>query len=418
MFFQFFRYFLIFSVGLWPFHADGTNPKEIKATSLELPANPAEYSFIKILVQDHVPEIWMAAEAPYQVLDSGGNIVFKAAKMPATKVAASAQGIQLGVQAIQSNPITILSEGHSIKVKTAWYRNAVQIFKEADGKISVINVISIEDYLKGVLPAEVNPKWSLESLKAQAIASRTYALFKLLEKQNEKHHLSKDVLSQVYGGKNAESYMTNLAVDATRGQILVHDHKIFPAYFHSTCGGHTTRAEFLWGVEPHPSLEGVECNFCWKSPHYRWNATFSGVEIEKRLNAKGVKVSGISNIRLGEKDQTGRAKYFILDTKAGKVNLHSNDFRIWIAPMQLKSTWLQLIEKTKAGYTFKGRGWGHGVGMCQYGIKQLGEMGYTADRILRYYYPNSQTVQYGSAQPLSLGAAAKSLFARMKENFG
>lgn len=405
----------IIAVGFWPFHADGSDPQKVKKSSYELPANSQDYAFIKILVQDKIDEVTVSTEHAYRVLDDQNRPVFSGSKMNPLVVKAAPNGIQIGNQIVGTNPLTILSEGHGIRVNGAKYGNCIQIFQEAAGKISVVNFISIEDYLKGVLPAEVNPKWPIESLKAQAIASRTYALFKIIENQDQRHHVSKGVLSQVYAGRNSEKYNTSLAVDATRGQVLVYQNKIFPAYFHSTCGGRTTQAEYQWSIEPHPALQGVECNFCWKSPHYRWHTEITAAEIESKLRKQGMKISEITDIKTGDKDSTGRAKYFIVTAKTGVLNVQANDFRVWVAPMQLKSTWIQLIEKKKGGrFIFKGRGWGHGAGLCQYGEKQLGEMGYPAASILQYYYPGTQIVQYWSSS-INPATTFKNLFAQVKE---
>lgn len=406
---------LILGLVVWPFGADKGGVLQIKKSAYDLPADPQQFAFIKILIESGSKEITIQTDKPFQVLDAEKRVLFQGARLAPSHVAAKGDSIQIGTQPFHSNPLIVESPAHGVKIRGAWYRQALEIWRESSGRLTIINVLPIEDYLRGVLPSEVNPKWSMESLKAQAIASRTYALFKMIENQNERYHLSKDVLSQVYGGKNLEHSMTNQAVEDTQGQILVGaGNKVFPAYFHSTCGGRTTHAEYIWPVEPNDVLKGVECNFCWKSPHYRWEAEFSMAEIEKKLQSH-IKVSGITGISIGEKDETGRAKYFVLETKSGKVNVHSNDFRIWVSPMKLKSTWIQGIGKKAGNFYFKGRGWGHGVGLCQYGTKQLGEMGYSAGKILAYYYPGTQIVQYWTEQPRSITTTVKGLLARVKE---
>ncbi len=409
------RLSLMLSISVWPFHNGKQGPPP-KKSAFDLPASSLQYAFVKILVLSEADEITVSTEAPYSVLDAERRIVFKSQRLAPSRIKANGETIQIGLQSFHANPLMIESPGpKGIRVKGAVYGQAIEIWRESNGKITIINDITVEDYLKGVLPSEVNPSWPMESLKAQAVASRTYALFKMIENKDQRYHMSKDVLSQVYGGKNLEHSLTNQAVEETQGQILSYNNQVFPAYFHSTCGGATTHAEYIWPIEPHPSLQGVECNFCWKSKHYRWNASFTKAEIQKNLTAKGVKISGITDIALGEKDATGRAKYFMIKTAAENIPVHSNDFRLWVSPMKLKSTWIQSIDKTKTGYSMKGRGWGHGVGLCQYGTKQLGEMGYTAFRILNYYYPGAQLVQYWSEMPRSLTSSFKGIVNQVKE---
>lgn len=409
------RLSLVLSISFWPFHNGKQGAPPIKKSSYDLPAQPLQHAFIKILILPGADEISVSTDGAYSILDAQRRVVFQGPKLPVSKIKARGESIQIGVQSIQTNPIMIESPGYGVRIKGAHYRQAVEVWRETNGKITVINDITVEDYLKGVLPSEVNPRWPMESLKAQAIASRTYALFKMIENGGQRYHLSKDVLSQVYGGKNLEHSVTTRAVEETQGQILVYKNKVFPAYFHSTCGGLTTRAENIWSIEPHPSLEGVECNFCWKSRHYRWQADFTKAEIEKKLSERGVKMAGFRDLKVGEKDRTGRANYFLITTAAEGIPIQSNDFRLWVSPQKLKSTWIQSITKTKTGYSMKGRGWGHGVGLCQYGTKQLGEMGYSHERILNYYYPESQIVQYWSEMPKSLRSSLKGLVTQVKQ---
>lgn len=409
------RLSLVLSISVWPFHDGKRVQPPLKKSSFDLPAQPLQYAFIKILVLTGASETSVSTDGPYSILDGQRRVIFAGDRLPPSKVKIQNGSILLGVQPLQANPIIVESPGHGVKVKGAHYGQAIEIWRDETGKLTLINDITIEDYLKGVLPSEVSPHWPMESLKAQAVASRTYALFKMIENQDQRYHVSKDVLSQVYGGKNLEHTYTNRAVEETQGQIMVYQNKVFPAYFHSTCGGRTTQAEFIWPIEPHASLQGVECNFCWKSKHYRWSADFSRAEIEKNLNARGVKISGLREIVMGEKDATGRAKSFLLRTAKGDLPVHSNDFRLWVSPQKLKSTWILSIEKTKTGYRMKGRGWGHGVGLCQYGMKQLGEMGYSSDRILNYYYPAAQIVQYWSEMPRSLKSTLQRLVNQVKE---
>jgi stage II sporulation protein D len=413
---RFLRFFLILFIAAVPCgisRADSKPP--LKKTSFNLPSNPDSFGFIKILILNGAAEVNLSTQGAYQILDDRGRTVYKDAKMALVRVRANGELIQVGGRPFPHNPVTIVSEGQGLKVQNSLYRHAIEIWREANGKITIINDIPIEDYLKGVLPSEVNPKWPMESLKAQALAARTYALFKMIENQSQRHHLTKDVLSQVYGGKSQEHAFTNQAVEMTQGQILTYNGKVFPAYFHSTCGGHTTHAEYLWPVEPHPALEGTECNFCWKSKHYRWTVEMAASEIQKKLNAKKIKVGAITNITMEDRDATGRAKFIGVHTAAGMMKLHSNDFRIWVDPMKFKSTWIQSVEKRNGVFFFKGRGWGHGVGMCQFGIKQLGEMGYDAGKIVRYYYPGSQVSQYWTEQPKSLETSFRNFIGLIKE---
>lgn len=201
------------------------------------------------------------------------------------------------------------------------------------------------------------------------------------------------VFSQVYAGKKIEHARTNEAIEATKGQFLMYNKKLFPAYFHSTCGGATTAAELVWPVKPHPSLRGVECRFCQKSPHYKWESGIQPSEIKKELAKRGMPVNEVLGISTGKIDRTGRAHTFVIKSTWWEKTVDADAFRVWFDPMKIKSTLITRIRRAEDGaFIFKGKGWGHGVGLCQYGMKYLGELGYSSQEILGYYYPGSQVV--------------------------
>ena len=383
--------FLILSINLWPF-GTGRPGAEIKKTSIEITKGPElqNYEIVKISL-GHFSSLNIATPGAYKVLDKDNKPLFTGLKMASTQVRVSASGIQIGAQSFAEIPLTLLTD-NLVKVNGKSYRRGVKLWKEGNG-VLVVNEIAMEDYLKGVLPVEASASWPMEALKTQAIASRTYALFQSIDKKDKKFALSKDVLSQVYGGKESEHEQTNLAVENTRGQIAAYEGKLFPAYFHSTCGGKTTQAEYVWDVQPNKALRGIDCNFCWSSKHYRWSATYTSVDILKRLKIKGVKMGALQSIQIGEMDKSGRARSFIVVHDQGQIKFQSNDFRIWMDPMKFKSTMVADIDKTKKGFVFQGKGWGHGVGLCQFGMRQLAKLGYTSKQILEYYYPGSEIVK-------------------------
>jgi stage II sporulation protein D len=384
------RLFCLLSIALWPF-GTGREGAPIKKTSFDLPQSSAEFSLIKISLLSPSADATVAASAAFQILDLKGNVLASGSGMAPVKVRTDGTGIILGAKRFAANPLVIQSKAGSVKVNSGNYRYGIEVWIEKGNKISIVNELPIDDYLKGVLPWEANPKWPLDALKAQAITSRTYALFKAIENKDQRFFLTQDVLSQVYKGRSIENPLTNLAIQATKGAVLTYKSKIFPAYFHSTCGGATTHAEYLWDVEPNPVLTGVKCNFCTASKHYRWTQAIPVKEIETKLIKKGVKVSAISNVEADDKDATGRTKSFLITYSGGKqVRLHANDFRLWLDPAKLKSTLIISITKQGSTFTFRGRGWGHGVGLCQYGMKQLAEMGYDTQKILKFYYPGAE----------------------------
>ncbi len=389
-------------MSFWPFAGESPE-KPLKKTSLSLPQNAAAYQYIRIALASGVSEVEVETPEPFLVSDQEGRVLFQGKQIVKTQIRASATGIKMGSQTFSTPVLAVESRGEGIKVNGKLYRGAVTVKRKANGSILVINELLIEDYLKGVLPSEMNPKWPAEVLKAQAIASRTFALFKALEHQKEDFDLTKGTLSQVYGGKASESAVANRILDETKGEILIYNGKIFPAYFHSTCGGATTSAEYLWEVEPHPVLKGVKCQFCRISKHYQWEARFTKKEIENKLRARGVAISSVSELEAGKKDAEGRALDFVIRDDAGKkITVHANDFRLWVGAEKLKSTLLRSLRDEEDEIAFRGRGWGHGVGMCQYGAMALADLGYSYQNILAYYYPGAEITKYVPKMPVKL----------------
>ena len=390
------HFWIIFSLSFWPLGQVHGAPA-LKETSLALPSNLQPFRTVRVSLLQDVSEIAIQSPSPYRVFDSSGRSLMAGKQIVATRVRAHAHGIQIGAQVFRDIPLTVQSQGEGIQIGGHFYRRSLIFWKTPAGKLGVINEIEIEDYLKGVLPREVHPNWSPEALKAQAVAARTFALFEAIYHRNELYVLSDDVSSQVYGGKTSEAPSTDAAIEATRGEVLTYHGKIFPAFFHSTCGGMTTRPEWMWNVRPHPSLREVSCPFCKGSKNYRWTLRLSSREMESLLRRKGHDLSPLQSLKPVERDPSGRFRFFVIEGGGRKEKIPSHDFRLWMDPARFRSTLLDAVEKEGDGYFFKGRGWGHGAGMCQWGAKQLGELGYGYQEILRYYYPEAAVIHLREA---------------------
>ncbi|MBI2166709.1 MAG: SpoIID/LytB domain-containing protein [Candidatus Omnitrophica bacterium] len=373
-------------VSFWPWEKD---LGEIKKTSLEIPRGPSEVRLLRVALFYEKSSVEIGADGGYRIEDlASDRVLEEGGRLPVTAVRMTPTGIQVGSAVYPVSGIRVTAKQREIQVGKKRYRNAVEILKNPAGSLTVVNEIDVEDYLKGVLPWESNPDWPEEALKAQAVASRTYAIFENIENKDFPFTLGSDVGSQVYGGKTIEKSRSSLAVEKTRGQILTARGKIFPAFFHSTCAGRTSRADYEWRVEPHPSLAGVECPFCRASKHYRWENRFTAAEIQNRLAQKGHRVNGIKEIRSEKPDSSGRPRFFVIEHAGGSLKLMANEFRLAVGSDRMRSTRVR-IQRAGDDFVFEGGGWGHGVGMCQFGAKHLAEIGYRYKDILRYYYPAS-----------------------------
>jgi stage II sporulation protein D len=256
-------------------------------------------------------------------------------------------------------------------------------------KILVVNNIGLDEYLYGVLYHEVSHRWPTECLKAQAIVARTFALEQMRQNKTEPYDLRCDIYSQVYGGRSGEKWSTSHAVDATRGKVLTFNGDIFPTYYHATCSGYTEDASNLWKVDLLP-LKGVPCNFCGRSKHYRWRKEFPLQQVREKLNGGGYAIGPISTVEILTRNRSGRNdRIKISDTAGGSVVITGKDFRQLFGPNEVRST--KFDAEIKRGFlVLNGMGWGHGVGMCQWGAFGMSERGKKCDEILKYYYPGTE----------------------------
>lgn len=275
----------------------------------------------------------------------------------------------------------------TFSVNGRMYRGDVVVIRDRDMTLQCINYIDLEDYVKGVLPKEVSPTWPSAALKVQAVVSRTFAVFLELGRQHKDYSLEKTVLSQVYGGKTSEHEVTNAIVEQTAGEILTYDQRVFPAYFHAACGGRTTRAETVWQTQPHPALQGVACPFCKESKYYEWKKHISIAELSDKVHKKNVQ-----NIHIAGYDQSARAIAIDITGDDGYAQMQGNAFRLEIGPELIRSTKITCIVKENTDFVFEGHGWGHGVGLCQWGAKKMADDGCNYEEILRYYFPQTKKV--------------------------
>jgi stage II sporulation protein D len=289
------------------------------------------------------------------------------------------------------------------------YRGIVKIFTSADGKtFRVINELGIEEYLAGVVGAEMPSYWGAEALKAQTIAARTYCLYtKNRFAANRQWDVKRTQANQVYRGVSAETATVKRAVTLTRSMVLTCKHRdlttgIFPTYYSSTCGGHTESSYNTFG-EYFPPLTGAPCPYCKKtsqSNYLAWGPVkFTDAEITKKVLARYPDLSHLQKIELIEVSKMseynrgqGRVATFKLTGKDGKNGyLKGEDLRLTLDPTgkKLKSTYCK-ITKGSGGYTFTGKGFGHGVGMCQYGAQAMAREGKDYKQILKFYYPTAK----------------------------
>jgi stage II sporulation protein D len=242
----------------------------------------------------------------------------------------------------------------------------------------------VERYLPGVLAGELTPSFPGASLRAQAVASRTYALNRRASAPSDRPwHVTDDTATQVFRGLTTDRRLLS-AVSDTRGMLLSWRGRPLPAYFHSTCGGHTAPAHEVFGGSPVPPLTGVPCEWCGDSRYFRWSAEMAFPDLLKALGVSGP-LRGAEISRRGRGDRALQFS-FLAPTP---VRRSAADLRARLGTSRLRSTLVFEIARRGNLLVFRGGGWGHGVGMCQIGARGLAARGASAGDILAHYYPGA-----------------------------
>ena len=294
-----------------------------------------------------------------------------------------------------SSPIKLLSGDGSEKIRLGGnvYKGDIVLKAASGGRLDIIEHIPLEDYLYGVLPSEMSPSWPLEALKAQAVASRSYAVRNLSSSRD--YDITDGAEMQVYNGTKDINSRILEAVNSTRGEVLKYKGKILTAFFHACCGGRTASARSAWGEDIMKPLYGVADPYCSGAAHYKWSFHVTAKDMLACIQKHGSTALKIKSVRLNKKDRSGRAINFIFITDQKKFQLEAGELRKYFGANSFKSVYITRVQASKGGYQFYGRGWGHGVGLCQEGAKEMAKRGMNYKRILRHYYPGASITDYG-----------------------
>lgn len=405
------------------------------------------------------------------------------------------------------------ASGAPVSLNGRSYRGQMVALRSGNDRLNVVNYVDVESYIEGVLAGEVPATWPEESLKAQAVAARSYVLYQV------QHHGGRDwdVVAtdkdQVYDGIAGEVPSIVRAVRATRGEVLAYDGQIIKAYFCSDCGGHTEDAAAVFG-EPAPYLVGVPDPYCGRSPYQQWTREYTADYLRRVLSQGGrTHLGAILDVKAASRDASGRVQDILVVHEFGQETIPATELRRLLGYRDLRSTYFDIhvkksipvavasthetwadvshteavylpeqieigldevkpvscvarpedgfyvingrgaLERNRAGYayaatdegvlrtfamrpglalvglehhvttakytvqkktervvtsrvrqvkqevhqqfvpavlTFSGRGWGHGVGMCQWGARGMAAQGIGYRDILKHYYPATQ----------------------------
>lgn len=297
------------------------------------------------------------------------------------------------------------------------------IIRPGNGGLLVVNRLGVESYLRGVVPLEIGVAKPGEeaAVEAQAVAARSYSYIHIADAGDRAFDMYSSVQDQVYGGVDAEKPMTDAAVERTRDMVLRYAGRIINTPYHSTCGGRTTEVKEVWwrrNNEPYlqsvsDQIPGTDKSYCDISGRFRWTATFDGDQLQETLEkylgsvtsasepsvsaasgAPRLSLGRIAGFSVDGRTPSDRVASVSIQTARGNYVVRGNDVRFILRTPSgglLNSTYFT-AEATSDGsggisrLTISGGGYGHGIGMCQWGAIGRARAGQDYETILTTYY--------------------------------
>ncbi len=332
---------------------------------------------LRVAIQEGASRVKVGSSTNAIVRDHAGQTVGQLEAMDAFNAQGGGGNVALGQWRSRSLWIEPTGDGY-VWIGDRWYRGRTQLVPTNKG-LTAVNHVNLEHYLYSVLGAEMNPNWPQEALKAQAVAARSFALYKTATSGNTVYDVGDTTSWQVYKGLETEGQGTHLAVDATAGQVMTYGGKVILAAFHSSSGGHTENVEDVW-TQPLAYLRGVS-DYDQGAPVYKWTKSFSRGELSGKISGVGSVTSMIPERTTPQ----GRVITMRVQGSRGTRRISGNDLR---SALGLKST-LITVNPTGNGFVVSGRGYGHGLGLSQWGAHNLAAQGVNYQQILGHYYQNA-----------------------------
>ncbi len=351
---------------------------------------------LRVGVLEGANSILVAASLPASVYDERGTLVTKMNAVEGWTATAEGGRVSLkgpeGKGATVAGYLRIFALGTGTPLVFAgrsWYRGILELRPGRGGGVTAVNIVDMENYLYGVVPSEMSASWPASALQSQAVAARSYAVASLNKHLSRGYDVCDTDECQVYTGAGSESALSNKAVDATRGVVLAKNGKVLAAYFHSSSGGYTENSEDVW-IQKLGHIRAVP-DYDQNSPHYTWYKNVPATTLETRLASRGVRVGALRAINPVSRSYSGRVREVQVVGAAGSRKISGETLRLAAG---LNSTLFNLAprggaEGSPAEFAFAGRGWGHGLGLSQWGARRLAEAGYGYQQILSHYYPGS-----------------------------
>ncbi|MGE4298075.1 MAG: SpoIID/LytB domain-containing protein [Desulfovibrionaceae bacterium] len=310
-----------------------------------------------------------ACAATLEVLPADSGLVVSGKRLPQREIV------------VRSNQPIRVDAGRGVKR----VRGVVRI-QVADGKLRVINLVDIEAYLRSVVPAESYSSWPVETLKAQAVAARTYALYQQRHRTSREYDLVDFEGDQMYGGVERETGRTDAAVRDTAGLVMRYDGKVILSQYTANNGGYAADAGAVFGAAK-PYLVAHRDAASLEGKMATWTRRFTRAEVEEALLRVGVKAPGVKALEPVQVGPSGRMIKVRVVHANGSTVLRTRSTLASSKGLKLPEVLVQ-VERNGDTFVFHGKGHGHGVGYSQWGAAILGKT-HSYDAILAFYYPKT-----------------------------
>lgn len=331
---------------------------------------------VRVLLDDGLAEAQVAFAGPHRgTIDGRPFATPFALTWPIAAVAG-----ELTVDGNLVGRVLELSSDDGVVWNGRRYRGSLRLLADGD-RLRVVNVVDLEAYLRGVVPAEMVAIWPAEALRAQAVAARTYTLARL--DPDAAYDVCATDECQVYRGRDAERPSTDAAIVATAGLVLTYAGAFANTYYHADSGGVIASSAEVWGRDL-PYLRAFQ-DVASDGPYRNWSARLNADQVARTLRAVGLDVGIVQRMSVLTTSASGRALRAEFVGSGGRAVLEGSTLRIALRAWGLKSTRIAMT----GDLSVRGEGWGHGVGMSQYGARELARQGYGFAQILGFYYPDT-----------------------------
>lgn len=343
---------------------------------------------IRICLEERASKLFIEFNGPSTASTPDRKILVWKKNYPAgCLVRCAPGGLYVNDVFLEADEFNIVMDKNTLAtVRGKKWHGAMLVRKTGRQTLMLVNVLPVEEYVEGVVENEVPTSWPLAALKAQAIASRTFSVFRMLAARDKPYDVRPNFQSYAIPQKKAE--MVARAVEETRGVVMVYKGRVFPSFYHGMCGGVTDYAGNNWNY-PFKFPENVQyCKFCSENVEKAtWTCSFAIGEVERKLKAAGCRVADIIDIEPYKVSTVSeRATEFAVYSRLETMHIRTNALREALGFHNLKSNYFK-IRKKDGRFIFIGLGRGHGAGMCQHGARAMAESGDSFETILKYYYP-------------------------------